>query len=96
MDQGWVLNSTLCTFIGDRGGTLKGDFFLKIYVFFQQITIVYFLPGDSGGALVFDNKIIGILSWGMNSGFVKSKPDQFTRVSEFAEWIEEKTGIKAV
>lgn len=29
MDQGWVVNSTLCTFIGDQGGTLKGDSFLK-------------------------------------------------------------------
>lgn len=49
--------------------------------------------GDSGGALVINNRLVGILSWGITN---KEKPDQFTRISEFTEWIEEKTGIQAM
>lgn len=51
--------------------------------------------GDSGGGLAIDNKLVGILSWG-NANNIKNKPDQFTRLSEFTNWIEQKTGIKAV
>lgn len=51
--------------------------------------------GDSGGGLAIDNKLVGILSWG-NPNNIKNKPDQFTRLSEFTNWIEKKTGIKAV
>lgn len=51
--------------------------------------------GDSGGGLAIDNKLVGILSWGTPE-INKNKPDQFTRISEFTDWIEQKTGIKAV
>lgn len=42
--------------------------------------------GDSGGPLVQDGKLIGIVSWGIPCA--KGKPDVFTRVSVFAEWIQ--------
>lgn len=50
--------------------------------------------GDSGGGLTINNQLVGVLSWGLLG--IKENPDQFTRVSEFIEWIEDKTGIKAV
>lgn len=43
--------------------------------------------GDSGGALISDNKLIGIASWGIRCA--KGFPDGFTRVSEYASWIDE-------
>lgn len=42
--------------------------------------------GDSGGPLVSNNKLIGIVSWAKLCG--KGVPDGFTRVSEYADWIE--------
>lgn len=50
--------------------------------------------GDSGAPLVIDNLLVGINSWGtaVKNGF----PDLFSRISEFTQWIEDSTGIKAV
>lgn len=50
--------------------------------------------GDSGGGLAIDNMLAGVLSCGFPGE--KRKPDQFARISEFTEWIEQKTDIKAV
>lgn len=43
--------------------------------------------GDSGGPLIYEDKIIGISSWGLPCA--RGVPDGFTRVSEFADWIDE-------
>lgn len=46
--------------------------------------------GDSGGALVFESRIIGITSWGR--GFLGrcalGVPDGFMRISNFLPWID--------
>lgn len=42
---------------------------------------------DSGGPLVLDNKLIGIISWG--SGCAKpDKPGVYTRISKIRSWID--------
>lgn len=41
--------------------------------------------GDSGGALVVENKLIGIVSWGYGCGL--GFPHGFTRVSTYTDWI---------
>lgn len=51
--------------------------------------------GDSGGPLVINNQLVGVLSWG-EAESEKRKPDQFTRISEFTEWIQKKTGIEII
>lgn len=45
--------------------------------------------GDSGGPLISlsNSKLIGISSWGLPCA--KGFPDGFTRISEFADWIDE-------
>lgn len=50
--------------------------------------------GDSGGPLTANGKLIGLVSWGVPCavGF----PDQFTRVSEFLDWIKENTGLEPI
>lgn len=43
--------------------------------------------GDAGGPLVHQNQLIGLISW--NPQVVGSeKPDGFTRISEYGEWIK--------
>lgn len=42
--------------------------------------------GDSGGPLFNQNRLIGVASWAKRCA--KGVPDGFTRVSEFADWIE--------
>ncbi len=55
--------------------------------------------GDSGGPLVVPNAsgtgyiLAGITSWG-NSCALPAYPGMYARVSAFADWIEENTGIK--
>lgn len=43
--------------------------------------------GDSGGPLAYKGKVAGIVSWGMPCAI--GYPDVFTRVSSFADWIEQ-------
>ena len=43
---------------------------------------------DSGGPLVSDNQLIGVLSWGPPCG--SGGPDVFARVAEYKDWINEK------
>lgn len=50
--------------------------------------------GDSGGVLAVNKKLAGIMAWGV--AYAQGKPDQFTRISNFVKWIEEKTNIIAV
>ncbi|KAI4457460.1 polyserase-related [Holotrichia oblita] len=43
--------------------------------------------GDSGSPLIADGKQIGIVSWG--NPCANGRPDVFTRVSSFFDWIQE-------
>lgn len=43
--------------------------------------------GDSGGPLVANNELIGLVSWGFPCA--KGRPDIFTRVSEFSDWVND-------
>ncbi|KAG7202864.1 hypothetical protein KM043_010014 [Ampulex compressa] len=43
--------------------------------------------GDSGGPLVADDKQIGVVSWGIPCA--RGRPDVFTRVYSYVDWIKE-------
>ncbi|CAH2250048.1 chymotrypsin-2-like isoform X1 [Pararge aegeria] len=47
--------------------------------------------GDSGGPLIEDGKIVGVVSWGVPCA--KGFPDVYSRVFTFKDWILEKTEI---
>ncbi|XP_062542073.1 collagenase-like [Armigeres subalbatus] len=51
--------------------------------------------GDSGGPLVLDEdkSLIGVVSFGSVIGCERRLPVGFARVTEFADWIREQTGI---
>ncbi|XP_076042129.1 brachyurin-like [Oratosquilla oratoria] len=53
--------------------------------------------GDSGGPLIHkkDNRVEtrGVVSFGSSAGCEEGYPDAFTRVTEYLDWIETKTGI---
>ncbi|XP_014235576.1 chymotrypsin-2-like [Trichogramma pretiosum] len=46
--------------------------------------------GDSGGPLVSDDVQIGVVSWG--TPCAKGRPDVFTRVYSYLDWIQEYVG----
>lgn len=50
--------------------------------------------GDSGGPLASDGRLIGVVSWGLPCAH--GVPDVFTRLSTFAQWIQEVSGVVAV
>lgn len=47
--------------------------------------------GDSGGVLTVENKLIGVLSWGIPCGV--GRPDQFIRVSDHVAFIKNYTKL---
>lgn len=46
-----------------------------------------FIQGDSGGPLVENEYQVGVVSWGIPCA--KGKPDVFTRVYSYLDWIKE-------
>ena len=48
--------------------------------------------GDSGGPLILDNTIVGIVSWGDDNCTDPKKPTVFTNVEKYAGWIQEHIG----
>ncbi|XP_063599850.1 chymotrypsin BII-like [Penaeus indicus] len=51
--------------------------------------------GDSGGPLNLDGVTYGISSFGSSAGCEAGYPNAFTRVFDYLDWIEQKTGITA-
>ena len=49
--------------------------------------------GDSGGPLVVDNTLVGIVSWGNGCGVVNF-PGVYTKVQNYATWIDGYTALK--
>lgn len=50
--------------------------------------------GDFGGPLVARSSLIGVISWSSRP-CGSGRPDGYTRVSPFTEWIQQVTGIVA-
>lgn len=47
--------------------------------------------GDSGGPLVLNDSLIGLVSWGIPCAI--GRPDMFTRVSSFVDWVTTYTDV---
>lgn len=58
------------------------------YDFESFITItMWYSIGDSGGALVAENSVIGIVAWGHDGCGGGMYPDVYVRVSYIYEWV---------
>lgn len=49
---------------------------------------------DEGNPLVYNGKQIGVSSWEISCA--RGKPEGFTRISEFLDWIQSESGVVAV
>ncbi|CAO1328595.1 unnamed protein product [Diamesa tonsa] len=49
--------------------------------------------GDSGGPMLVDGVIVGIVSWSVKPCTVASYPGVYTGVSHYIDWIKETSGI---
>nr|XP_022909845.1 brachyurin-like [Onthophagus taurus] len=49
--------------------------------------------GDSGGPLIFDDQLIGIVSFASSAGCEVGWPTAYTRVTSYFEWIENHSDV---
>lgn len=50
--------------------------------------------GDSGGPLIVNGVVVGIVSWSIKPCTVPPYPGVFTAVSPYIDWIEERSGVE--
>ena len=48
--------------------------------------------GDSGGPVIQDDRLVGVVSWGKSTCAGTGEPGVYTRVSKYADWINRVTG----
>jgi trypsin len=48
--------------------------------------------GDSGGPVMYDGALVGLVSWGLGCAWV-DYPSVFTEVSAYRDWIRENSGV---
>lgn len=47
--------------------------------------ILFYFQGDSGSPIIKDDKLVGLVSWGIPCA--RGFPDVHTRIPPFVEWI---------
>nr|AGM32843.1 trypsin-like serine protease [Coptotermes formosanus] len=47
---------------------------------------------DSGGPLVADGRLLGIVSWGYET-CASGRPDVYTKISAVRDWIRDNSGV---
>ncbi|XP_049790349.1 trypsin-1-like [Schistocerca nitens] len=71
-------------FFGTLGDTVKGEISTK-YLDNDAVP-----DGDGGGPLLYEGKVVGLVSWGYYCG-EPPYPSVYTRVSSYVDWITERT-----
>ncbi|GAB5454680.1 MAG: hypothetical protein Hens2KO_09090 [Henriciella sp.] len=84
-----VLENDHCQSLAGMGPTAQGELRVHDRVFCAQDPIQKTCRGDSGGPVVLDDQLVGVVSWGKKQCTGDGKPGVYTRVSEYADWINQ-------
>lgn len=88
----WVSEEKICTNVGAGRGICQGKIIhIKIKCLSFYKLIIELILGDSGGPLIENGWLVGIVSW--NVPCAQGRPDGFERVSPHRDWIRQITGI---
>jgi trypsin len=61
---------------------------------FIKRSLTFFLPCQTGGPLLVDDVLVGIVSWSIKPCAVAPYPGVYTDVSNYIDWIKKHTGIE--
>lgn len=92
-----IWESVICTFLKVWWSYIfHADMHLTLYMIFELLRFDFqegagTCFGDSGGPLVINGNVIGLVSWGIPCA--RGRPDMFTRVSSYVDWVAEHTGV---
>ncbi len=84
-----VLDNSLCRELEGMGPTSSGVSRVHENVFCAQDDFQKTCRGDSGGPVIRDGQLVGIVSWGKKQCTGDGKPGVYTRVQNYSDWIRQ-------
>lgn len=64
---------------------------LKLSIF-STTSLINNFPGDSGGPMRAENKLVGVVSWGYQCA-LPNYPGVYSRVASVRDWVQENSGV---
>ncbi|MCR9193727.1 MAG: trypsin-like serine protease [Hyphomonas sp.] len=84
-----VLDNASCSELDGMGPTSNGVSRVHDNVFCAQDDLQKTCRGDSGGPVIHDGRLVGIVSWGKKQCTADGKPGVYTRVQNYSDWIRQ-------
>ncbi len=84
-----VLDNASCSELDGMGPTSNGVPRVHENVFCAQDDLQKTCRGDSGGPVIHNGQLVGIVSWGKKQCTADGKPGVYTRVQNYSDWIRQ-------
>lgn len=84
-----VLDNASCGELDGMGPTSNGVPRVHEDVFCAQDDLQKTCRGDSGGPVIHNGQLVGIVSWGKKQCTADGKPGVYTRVQNYSDWIRQ-------